>query len=318
MARLFRLRYERFPVMDLIIEMGTAEGFTVRRVTKINDPYILPYELRGIKSENMPQHFMRWYRRRLISEESPTVPNIAYLISGTENIDIPDPYAFIVNASLLSYGRTLTDKYWLAPATKNTVFYSGIKNCALNGREMLTRDSYAGMDYLQNDFNVASFRSLVKNGRLVSRYDFNSPCLCIPGRNLKIPVIDARGSVWIEKYSDRTDAALEAHRKAPHIFPQAEVHERGYSARCLTSVRHELVHLTDLIAASAGRYDRGREPDIKYLDEALAFFLSDPGRFADDIKTAREIFNDDGQFVRNSGFLVDKGFGEIIGFKAWI
>lgn len=313
---LFRLRHKRFPVLDLIIKMGTKDGFTVEKTTKTYDRDLLPLELRNVKEEHLADAFDKWYTRRLISEDSPAIARIAYLMSETGGLKIKNPCAFIKSVSLLSYGRSLTDKYWLAPV-RDTLFTTGIKGCNLNGRTILKKDSYLNMDLTKNGF-AHSFASIMKNDNQPAHFDFNIPDLCTPGKKKKFAVRDNLGTIWIEKESDQYEKARACHKDAPTIFPTVRPAEHGYQTKLLTSSNREIIPLKEIILASRSPYEKQAPVTIDDVAPAMEHFLHDPLKYEEDMSHARNLIDDDAKFIENSGFMCHTNTKEILGFKAWI
>ncbi len=329
-ATLYRLRYQRFPVMDMMISMS-EEGFKVERITKVYDRMALPISLQNVSSGNMPYAFMRWYKDRLISEDNPYITRIASILCCTPDLKIKDPYGFIMKTSLLSYGRSMTDKYWLAP-TYDIAFFLGndLKKCKLNGRRLKAKDSYLHMDIVKNGM-AQNYASVVINldAEVKENFDFNIPDLCTNGKMIKRWTRNAKGEFWLEKYFSQVaqleDAKLaqDCFRDCSKHFPKSEYIKDeegepiGYRTKLITNPDSEIIPFKEFILGTREIGERGKDLKNEDIFGALDAFGMEWKRFEDDIVTIRQILGDK-RLYENAGFLVMSRSREIIRTVAWV
>jgi len=327
----FRLRYQHYPVMDIMIDI-TKNGFQSKKVTKIYNREALPVALKSVSEHRMPHAFDEWYKERLISKENIYIARIASLLCATPDMEIEDPYGFIMNLSLLSYGRNLTDKYWIAPI-RQMVYFSGYENCNLNGRILLKKDNYKGLDFTKNGI-APNFSNLLvnSNAEIKENIDFNFPDLCTSGKRIKRVYKDKHGFVWMEKYCVDKDQekskakindAIYYGQVYPDIFPKVSVIDNGsvpigYKTKCFTSENTELITFKEFVAGAQAVLDRKYSITEQDFIDAVEKYGIDMKKYEVSYNIAKQAFADETLFYENTGFIVSTRTREIVRLIAWI
>jgi len=327
----FRLRYQHYPVMDIMIDI-TKNGFCTKKVTKIYNREALPVALKNVSEHRMVHAFDEWYKERLISSDNVYVTRIASLLCGTPNMQIENPYGLIMNLSLLSYGRNLTDKYWIAPI-RQTIYFSGYEDCNLNGRVLLKKDNYKGLDFTKNGI-APNYSNLLlnNNAEVKENIDFNFPDLCTRGKRIKRVYKDSYGFVWMEKYcvdkdseksKEKINNAIYYGQVYPDIFPKVTVINNGsvpigYKTKCFTNENTELITFREFIAGAQSILDRKTSMTEQDFLDAVEKFGIDMKKYETSYSLAKQAFENESAFYENAGFIVSAKTREIIRLIAWI
>lgn len=280
---LFRLRYMRFPVMDMDISFS-PKGFRINKITKIYNRNALPLPLVECSSGNMPYSFKQWYKRRMIDEGADMLSLRATLLAGGKTVT--DNRGLLENASILSYGRNMTDKYWIAPVYKLELEIG--KKEPLNGMVLRPRDSYKGLDFHKNGFATNYAQAMRKNSteEALSHMDYNCPDICTNGKKMKRFIKNQNG-IWLEKFPEKLhslcvehyEKAEAAHAEAPSVFPYAEPVMEGkrvYGTRTklLSTSESEIVAFRDL-CLWADDYDSGNDSCTLDMLEKAMFYMGE-------------------------------------------
>lgn len=326
----FQLRHKRYPVMDMDLTI-TPHGFTVNAITKIYNRDLLPFPLINVPRDLMPYQFKNWFKLRMIPKERIGINNTIASMAKTKNINDIDLYGMLEIMALLSYGRNLTDKYWIMPKKPYTI-NTGNKICGLNGLELDPKRTYKGLDFHKNGI-AQNFSHVIRkdNSEIRENVDYNVPDFCTNGIVKKCISKDEYG-FWLEKYM--THLSMEdfknfskqmiiAQQTMPDIFPQIQFitdennKPIGYRSRIFTKTYSELVTLQDLALAS----NKASEKNYNISEEKVYETCEEYGlnkekieNFIKDIK----IFIPEEKIFENSGLIIDAESKDLIKFAAWL
>ena len=296
--------------------------------------------------------FNEWLKNRLMSVERKNIDNILKTLFGfvgpVEGLYNQERrQAFIELAAILSYGRSMTDKYWFnpvnsnkriktqeglydilcfgKPSDENLMISLGI-NVATTDVALRRRKDYSDMDFTKSGI-ASSYSSMIFNTEPtnIKHVQFNCPDFCTSGKVTKF-WSKAQNRYFLEKfYEDRAllkDAltkAVTAYNTSPHIFPKPYAIKTiddeiiGYKTECFVDGYTELISLKDLCLFK----NENKELSIDKLvqnAELLGIDKLDISEFLNDIINACP----DIDIFENAGIIVSCDSKEFQKFVAWV
>lgn len=326
----FQLRHKRYPVMDMDLTI-TPHGFSVNAITKIYNRDLLPFPLINTPKDLLPYQFKHWYNARMIPKERMGFTQAIASMAKTQNIENIDLAGMLEIMSLLSYGRNLTDKYWIMPKKVCTI-NTGNKNCGLNGLQILPKRTYKGLDFHKNGI-AQNFSHIVRKEDIdiKENVDYNVPDFCTNGMIKKCISKDEYG-FWIEKYmthlsleqfKEFSQNMINAQQTFPDIFPQVQFitdennKPIGYRSRVFTKSYSELITLQDLALAANKTVTKNYEISENKIFETCEEYGLNENKIKDfitDIKT----FLPENKIFENSGLIIDAESKDLIKLIAWV
>lgn len=324
---IFTLRHRRFPVMDFDLTV-TPHGFNVNAITMVYNKDLLPYALTGISKSNMPAKFEQWYERRLIPKDRAVKEPAILMMSKTPSVANLDLHGLVKIMSLISYGRCMTDKYWITPKRAFKI-HTGIPNCGLDGIEIKPHYNYKGLDFFKNGI-AQNFGHCVlsKEKEIKTNVDYNCPDFCTNG-SIRKRIVKIGHKFWLEKFPSYNtmaefksfiEKAIQANQKYPEYFPKVElvVNEDhtpiGYRTPLITNEYTEIITFGDLCLSRHG-YDKN--PTKQKLLSACEMFGLD-NKEIEKIYNAIAEYIDEKTIFTNAGILIDSDSKNIIRFAAWL
>lgn len=329
----FVLKKERFPVMSFDLTV-TPHGLNFNTIYKIIDASKLPLPLSNVAKKDMPFALKKWYVNRMIPEKRIDMQKISRSLSKTPEDVTIDYWGLLQVMSLISYGRNMSDKYWICP-TYDFKINTGLKGCGLNGIIIPYRRTYAKLDFIKNGL-AQDYLHVLKSNDIEVRENasYNFPDLCTNGK-IKKAWVKEGGLYYLEKYYDNyfnNDdikniclLAVKAKEEYPTFFPSIElVRDKnsdipiGYRTPILTSSTSELVTLEDICLSN------GIDTKISWenLKKACEFYDISTSYLDDFYRIKESYFNNEflssRDFYKNAGFIIETHSKIIIKAVAWI
>lgn len=328
----FTLKEKRFSVMDIDLSI-TPHGFTVNTIMKIHNKDKLPLELQNVSIKQMPYEFKHWYEQRLIPANRKGTEAVIRSMCKTKpdvNLDLKGMLEIL---SLLSYGRNLTDKYWITPG-RDIIIQTGVKNCGLNGLSLEFKRTYKGMDFHKNGIaqDYAHNVYLLDEPTFKEHVDFNSPDFCTNG-SIKKRFVRENNQFFLEKYYDdipmkdfknyimNMSAAVQEYPEyvsAFDIIARVANIPCGYKIPVFTSSNTSIMTLRQICEASK----RNAKVNKKDLKEACEMFDINMKDVQIMFKIAEKYFKEEfgleeRDIFDNAGFLIESDTKVIIRPLVW-
>lgn len=329
----FILKQRRFNVMEVDLTISD-KGVRTYSVGKIFSPDKLPLQLQSVPPRFMKYEFDAWYKSRLIPSDREDIDRVIRCLSKTPNNVKIDTRATIEIMSLLSYGRNMTDHYWLTPVRPCTIRV-GLKGFGLNGAVIEPKRTYKGLDFHKNGI-AQDFYHTVRSDvtEVKENVNFGGPDYCTNGSAKKAMLFShADGNYWLAKYYDNHDpyelasivnTAISAYEDYPDFFPQAEeivndnFMSRGYRTKLFTDSTCDLISLAD--------FCRLKKKHARVNEEVFWEMVDAYGLPKDDLiamfEAAKDIYNRAGKDINkifeNAGLLIIPESKEIIRPVVWL
>ena len=339
----------------------THEGVRILRV-KIIDKRSLPLALMGLETPTrkidvgeateqykvMVKAFNTWFKERCIPISRDGIDDVLRSMFG-----FTGPLAGLYNherrqalleiAAILSYGRSMTDKFWFNPVrgnkklktveglyevlcfgdreSTNLLASLGI-NVAARDVSLKRHTDYSGMDFSKNGISQ-SYGKIVINDTIIdsNHVQFNTPDFCTNG-NVRKRWIRTEGKYFLEKYYNDMSSLKASLLMADKAFKEyTEYFSQpfgingywGYCTECFINGYNELVSLRDICLY--------KNPERTINKDILIEKLINLGIKKDEIEEFfNAVFNVSKNFdiFTNAGLLMSSETKEFIKFVAWV
>jgi len=327
----FLLKDRRFNVLLADIKIS-ENGFRVMSVPAIYNENRLPLLLQNSPKYYLAKSLEYWLKKRLIPRDRPDLDKIARIMSSTP-IEIPlNTKAQMELMGFLSMSRSMTDKYWLTPLTRDReknpvtqVFLDLPVHNGLSNKEIIPKSKYLHMDFVKNGFALDFKHAVLSEScEIKDNVSYNTPDFCTNGSKTKYwDIIDKE--YWLVKHEemteDKANILLESKKEFPDLMPKIEpimddnFITVGYRTKCLTDAFTSIITLEEL-CESADKNSICNRDTVEKVEDMYGVDLTNVKRCFSHY--ARDFGLPAKTIYTNSGILVDADSREIIKPVFWL